>query len=116
MARKGTEAPAEVQALKALGKLDIVRVPVVPLKGTSSDPERRALDVTDDHAVIDGPADDGDRCGACKGLGLVRGIGKHAGGRYRTLAGAQAAQEAGRAVDCPTCEGAGLVGLVTVGA
>lgn len=63
----------------------------------------------DDHAVIDGPEDDGgERCGTCKGFGLVRGIGNRAGGRYKTLAGAQAAQGAGRAVDCPTCEGTGL--------
>jgi hypothetical protein len=51
---------------------------------------------------------DGDRCVTCRGLGLVRGVGKNAGGRYRTLAGAQQAQEAGRAKDCPSCEGTGI--------
>jgi DnaJ-class molecular chaperone len=62
-----------------------------------------------DHEVIAGPADDGgDRCVTCRGLGLVRGVGKNAGGRYRTLAGAQQAQEAGRAKDCPSCEGTGI--------
>jgi DnaJ-class molecular chaperone len=71
----------------------------------SAAPETSAAD----HEVIDGPESaDGERCPTCRGLGLVRGVGKNAGGRYRTLAGAQAAQEAGRAKDCPSCEGTGI--------
>jgi len=65
-----------------------------------------------DREVIAGePSTDGEKCGTCKGLGLVRAVGKNAGKPYRTLNGAQAAQEGGRATDCPSCKGTGLIGL-----
>lgn len=51
---------------------------------------------------------DGQKCGTCKGLGLVRKHGKRAGEAYRTLAGAQAALGNGNAADCPTCKGTGI--------
>lgn len=90
------------------------RVIVAPA-GRYTDPERQALAASDEEAnaklAADGPALDGDRCHQCKGFGLVRGVGKRAGQRYRTLTGAQAAQDAGRAVDCPVCAGLGLVGF-----
>lgn len=62
----------------------------------------------DREPITDGPEAVGDRCDTCHGHGLVRGVGKHAGGHYRTTGGAQAALEAGRAKDCPTCEGTGV--------
>lgn len=51
----------------------------------------------------------GERCTPCKGFGLVRKAGPNAGKRYRTHAGALAAQEKGNAVECPACQGAGTV-------
>lgn len=79
--------------------------------GTGSGIAAAAPEVSaEDREVIGGADlhDDAERCATCRGLGLVRGVGKRAGGPYRTLAGAQAAQGAGRAVDCPVCEGVGL--------
>lgn len=52
---------------------------------------------------------DAEKCGTCKGLGLVRKAGPKAGKHYRTLDGAQAALEHGNAVDCPKCNATGLV-------
>lgn len=54
------------------------------------------------------PESVGDRCGTCRGHGLVRGVGKSAGEHYRTTNGAQLALAGGRAVDCPTCAGSGV--------
>jgi hypothetical protein len=92
--------------------------PVGRMAGTVADPARRALDVTDDAAPVDGLTDDdaaaildGERCGRCKGFGLVRKAGRRAGEHYRSLAGAQAADGNGNAADCPDCHGLGLVGL-----
>lgn len=58
-------------------------------------------------------ADGTSRCADCKGFGLLRDVGKRAGSHYTTLAGAQAAYNAGRARDCPHCEGSGLRGAFT---
>lgn len=56
-------------------------------------------------------ADGSSRCMDCKGYGLVRAYGPHAGEHYKTLNGAQTAFGKGNAKDCPVCEGCGLVGL-----
>lgn len=50
-----------------------------------------------------------EKCGQCKGLGLVRKSGSKAGKHYRTLNGAQAALANGNAMDCEKCHGYGLV-------
>lgn len=57
-------------------------------------------------------ADGTERCCRCKGLGLVRAGGGRVGTHYRTLAGAQSALASGRAVDCPACEGCGIVNII----
>lgn len=109
-----SEWHAARRALMVERVLDGERVEVAPA-GRYTDPERQALAASDEEAnaklAEDGPALDGDRCHQCKGFGLVRGVGKNAGQRYRTLTGAQVAQDAGRAVDCPVCAGLGLVGF-----
>jgi hypothetical protein len=51
-----------------------------------------------------------DRCGQCKGYGVVRKRGSQAGKAYRTLNGSQAATANGNAAECPVCLGTGLVG------
>lgn len=81
--------------------------------GRVADPERRALDTDrpDDEPIEGEPDTDGERCVTCKGFGLVRGQGKRAGERYKTLNGAQTAQANGNAVDCPECDGTGLIDL-----
>lgn len=83
-------------------------------RGTLGDTSRRALDTAraDDESVEydeSDPLASGEKCYPCKGYGLVRGKGKNAGQHYRTFDGAQLAQANGNAVDCPACEGAGLV-------
>lgn len=70
--------------------------------------ETRHVDLTDAEAQA---VLDADKCGKCKGLGLVRGVGKNAGDPYKTLNGAQQALAGGRAVDCPVCQGSGLTGI-----
>lgn len=105
--------PATRSYLPATDADDCARGPIVVMRGLTTDPARRALDVTDDTAVIDGPADDlatdGRRCDTCRGYGLVRAAGKRAGEHYRSHSGAQAAMANGNAADCPTCAGLGLV-------
>lgn len=74
---------------------------------------RAAADYAPDPVELDGDADpvalDGRRCDTCRGYGLVRAAGKRAGQHYRSNDGAQAAMANGNAVDCPTCDGMGLV-------
>jgi hypothetical protein len=85
---------------------------------TSAKPARAILACVpevsaEDLQVIAGePSTGGDRCQPCKGFGLVRGIGRRQGAHYVSLSGAQAALQAGRAVDCPRCGGLGVVELV----
>jgi hypothetical protein len=89
------------------------------VRTTLADPERRKLDVLDEDAKDDPLTDDeaaainaGQKCGPCKGYGLVRKRGEDKGKHYRTFNGAQQALGNGNAVDCPVCKGTGLVGLV----
>lgn len=98
------------------GKVEIVEAPATyeptgklvegqPVWRQASDP--RPADAPYE-AEVDHLAESGERCGTCKGFGLVRATGPRVDTRYRTLKGAQDSQEAGRAKDCPTCEGTGL--------
>jgi hypothetical protein len=50
-----------------------------------------------------------DRCGKCKGFGVVRKRGTHAGEAYRTSNGADQATANGNSVLCPACKGEALV-------
>jgi len=50
-----------------------------------------------------------DRCGQCKGFGVVRKRGANAGHAYRTLNGAETATTNGNSEKCPACKGAALV-------
>lgn len=62
-----------------------------------------------DREVIAGePATGGERCGTCRGHGLVRAVGSNAGKHYRTTSGAQAALVKGNAKDCTACDGTGI--------
>jgi hypothetical protein len=49
------------------------------------------------------------RCGQCKGYGVVRKRGNHAGQAYKTANGADAATANGNSTVCPVCNGATLV-------
>lgn len=49
-----------------------------------------------------------DKCGQCKGFGVVRKRGSQAGKSYRTLNGATAATTNGNSTQCPVCKGTGL--------
>lgn len=62
----------------------------------------------DEPAADESPVTGGDdeKCGQCKGYGLVRGVGSHAGDAYKTLNGAQTSANA---VQCPVCKGEGAV-------
>lgn len=77
-------------------------------KAPVSPVELHRTDAEADAALEGEPTPVGDRCGVCRGHGLVRGVGKHAGGHYRTTNGAQEALAAGRAKDCTACEGTGI--------
>lgn len=50
-----------------------------------------------------------DRCGTCKGFGVVRKRGSNAGKNYRTLSGAEQATAGGNSAPCPACKGEGLL-------
>lgn len=65
-----------------------------------------------DRVVIAGEPDEaavGERCGTCRGHGLVRNVGPNAGKHYRTTKGAQEAMAKGHARDCAACDGSGLL-------
>lgn len=107
------QPPAKGAQLPPTDADDCARGPIPVLEGKAADPERRVHDTArpDDEPIEGEPDTDGEKCDTCKGFGLVRGQGKHAGERYKTLNGAQTAQANGNAVDCPDCMGLGLVGI-----
>jgi hypothetical protein len=50
-----------------------------------------------------------ERCGQCKGFGVVRRYGANKNHAYKTLNGAEQATVKGNSVKCPTCKGATLL-------
>lgn len=79
---------------------------VVPGNRPGRIPEHLA--VHDDDPEADGDPDAPvaptvERCGPCKGYGLVRKAGSQAGKHYRTMNGALQAEANGNAVPCPHC-------------
>lgn len=59
------------------------------------------------NAVLASSEPVGEVCGVCRGYGVVRKRGKHAGGPYKTANGADAATANGNSEVCPVCVGKG---------
>lgn len=102
------ELPANLHG-EALGRvLDEARALIdaqQAAEGADDDDEPATPELTDENAAT------ADRCGKCKGFGVVRKRGSQAGKPYRTANGAAAATANGNSETCPTCKGELLVAV-----